>query len=90
MIFHSSPRAMAATLVQYIPCDRKIQQEVLVSLDVRLDMDAIAMIRKRANKPMAEIKRDDSVTRMDELLQNNMDAANRAFVRAIANARIAA
>jgi len=80
---------MASTLVQYISCDRKIQREVLVSLDVKLDLDAIAMLRKRANKAMPEIKRDDSVTWMDERYTNDMAKASQRLALAIIRARAA-
>lgn len=91
MDFHRTPRDMARVLVQYIPCNRKVQSEVMSHFGVKLDLSAIIEIRtaedNRGKKYQTGI--DHSVVWMDERVSNNMDKANRKFVAAICMARAA-
>lgn len=91
MDYHTDADAMARVLVQYIPCDKKVCSEVYVNLNVRMSLDAIALIRAKHERQLARRNRpfDASVVWMDERLANDMDDANRKFVSAIYRAMAA-
>lgn len=89
MDFHQTPRAMARVLVQYIPCNRKIQSEIVSHFGSNIDLSSIQQLRQSYERKLQhDTKHDASVVWMDERHTNDMDEANKCFVHALTNARI--
>jgi hypothetical protein len=92
MIYHNSPYDMAKVLVQYIRCDKRVQSEILANYESSPCINAIAELRASHERRITRHSTgyDNTVVWMDKRYENDMDKANRAFVRALTNARIAA
>jgi len=92
MDFHNDATSMARVLVQYIPSNLTVQREVEASLGVKLHISAIVRLRSTYHniKEHRSVRGfDTSVVWMDERHENDMNKANRRFVAALTNARVA-
>lgn len=86
---YTGPEAMAKTLLQYIPCDAKVQREVQATLGVKLHLSSIKEWRhgytyhKAAAKRMAGRPADKTLVDSDKKYLGSMEKQSAAFVSRI-------
>ena len=89
---YSGPEAMAKTLLQYIPCDVKVQREVEATLGVKLFLSSIKEWRHgheyavAAAKRMASRPDDESLVENDRKYTGGMAEASCVFAKRILEA----
>ena len=86
---YTGPEAMAKTLLQYIPCDLKVQREVEATLGVKLFLSSIKEWRHgyeyavAAAKRMANRPDDKSLVESDKKSTGGMTEASCVFAKRI-------